>query len=146
MSRRVPRRDVSLSYTFGGFTSSDVFLEIEMNYAFDCIFGMPWLALYQLEIDWLARSVKRRADFDVSEDFTHLLVAPRYWPHVTIVDKTSTLQSMHRGSRRDGRACVAPEGERDGRACVAPKNESSGRANVAPNAKNGGRARDAPAD
>ncbi|GMF44888.1 unnamed protein product [Phytophthora fragariaefolia] len=31
------------------------------------------------QIDWLARSVKRHQDFDVSEVFTHLLVAPRDW-------------------------------------------------------------------
>ncbi|GMF22239.1 unnamed protein product [Phytophthora lilii] len=104
-SLRVPRRDVSLSYTFDGFTSSDEVLVIEMNYAFVCILGIPWLARYQPEIDWLARSVKRRADFDVSELFTHLLVAPRDWPHVTIVDKTSTTQPMHRAS--DGPLCTA---------------------------------------
>ncbi|GMF24146.1 unnamed protein product [Phytophthora lilii] len=66
---------------------------------------MPWLARYQPEIDWLARSVKRRTDFDVSEVFPHVLVAPSDWPHVTIVDKTSTTQPMHRAS--DGPLCTA---------------------------------------
>ncbi|GMF26686.1 unnamed protein product [Phytophthora lilii] len=65
---------------------------------------MPWLARYQPEIDWLARPLKRRADFDGSEVMTHLLVAPRDWPHVTIVDKTSTTQPMHRAS--DGPLCT----------------------------------------
>ncbi|CAI5746370.1 unnamed protein product [Peronospora destructor] len=37
-----------------------------MNYAFDCILGIPWLARYQPQIDWLARSVKRRSGFDVT--------------------------------------------------------------------------------
>ncbi|POM66588.1 Polyprotein [Phytophthora palmivora] len=84
-ARRVARREVSLSYPFDGFHSNDGFLVIEMNYAFDCILGFPWLARYQPQIDWLARSVKRPHDFDVSEVFTHLVVAPRYWPHVTVV-------------------------------------------------------------
>ncbi|KAE8956127.1 hypothetical protein PR001_g31846 [Phytophthora rubi] len=52
---RAPRRAVSLAYAFDGFSTNDVFLVIELNYAFDCILGMPWLARYQPEIDWLAR-------------------------------------------------------------------------------------------
>ncbi|KAE9162152.1 hypothetical protein PF005_g30968 [Phytophthora fragariae] len=65
-----------------------------MNYAFDCILGIPWLA----------RSVKRRQDFDVSEVFTHLLVAPRDWPHVTVVDGASTTHVVRRAS--DGPLCT----------------------------------------
>ncbi|OWY92835.1 polyprotein, partial [Phytophthora megakarya] len=102
---RVSRRELSLPYTFDGFRSVDDFLVIEMNYAFDCILGIPWLARYQPEGDWLARSVKRRSGFDVSEVFTHLLVAPRDWPHVTVVDKTSTTQAMH--SVSDGPLCTS---------------------------------------
>lgn len=49
--RAVPRRSVKLSYEFDGFCSLDEFLVIEMNYAFDCILGMPWLMRYQPEID-----------------------------------------------------------------------------------------------
>ncbi|KAE8900328.1 hypothetical protein PF007_g30801 [Phytophthora fragariae] len=56
---RGPRRAVSLAYAFDGFSTNDDFLAIELNYAFDCILGMPWLARYQPEIDWLARSVRR---------------------------------------------------------------------------------------
>ena len=41
-SHRVTRREVSLPYTFDGFSSDDAFLEIKMNYAFDCILVMPW--------------------------------------------------------------------------------------------------------
>ncbi|CAI5721580.1 unnamed protein product [Peronospora destructor] len=82
--RRAARRELSLSYTFDGFRSIDDFLP---------------------QIDWLARSVKRRSGFDVSEVFTHLLVAPRDWPHVTVVDKTSTTQAVHRVS--DGPLCTA---------------------------------------
>ncbi|KAE8890406.1 hypothetical protein PF005_g26818 [Phytophthora fragariae] len=75
-----------------------------MNYAFDCILGVPWLVRYQPQIDWLARSVKRRQDFDVTEVFTHLLVAPRDWPHVTVVDGASTTHVVRRAS--DGPLCT----------------------------------------
>ncbi|KAE8956987.1 hypothetical protein PR001_g31540, partial [Phytophthora rubi] len=75
---------------FDGFSTNDDFLVIELNYAFDCILGMPWLARYQPEIDWLARSVRRRVGYDVSEVFTHLLVAPSR--HVAVVDRTFTTQ------------------------------------------------------
>uniref|UniRef100_H3H4F2 RNA-directed DNA polymerase n=1 Tax=Phytophthora ramorum TaxID=164328 RepID=H3H4F2_PHYRM len=101
---RVARREVSLPYTFDGFRSNDNFIVFEMNYAFDCILGIPWLSRYQPQIDWLARSVKRRRDFDVSEVFTHLLVAPRDWPHVTVVDGTSTTHVVRRAS--DGPLCT----------------------------------------
>ena len=40
-SHRVSRRNVSLPYTFDGFRIEDDFLVIAMNYAFDCILGMP---------------------------------------------------------------------------------------------------------
>ncbi|KAE8968631.1 hypothetical protein PF011_g27107 [Phytophthora fragariae] len=75
-----------------------------MNYAFDCILGIPWLVRYQPQIDWLARSVKRRQDFDMTEVFTHLLVAPRDWPHVTVVDGASTTHVVRRAS--DGPLCT----------------------------------------
>ncbi|GMF22769.1 unnamed protein product [Phytophthora fragariaefolia] len=87
---RVAQREVSLSCTFDGFDSCADFIVIEMNYAFDCILDIPWVARYQPQIDCLARSVKPRQDFDVSEVFTHLLVASRDWPHVTVVDGAST--------------------------------------------------------
>ncbi|KAE9241516.1 hypothetical protein PF004_g7010 [Phytophthora fragariae] len=63
---------------------------------------MPWLARYQPEIDWLARSVRRRVGYDVSEVFTHLLVAPSR--HVAVVDRTSTTQPPPRES--NGPRCV----------------------------------------
>ncbi|KAE9336100.1 hypothetical protein PF008_g13187 [Phytophthora fragariae] len=63
---------------------------------------MPWLAHYQQEIDWLARSVRRRVGYDLSEVFTHLLVAPSR--HVAVVDRTSTTQPPQRES--DGPRCV----------------------------------------
>ncbi|KAE9001361.1 hypothetical protein PF011_g13776 [Phytophthora fragariae] len=69
---------------------------------FDCILGMPWLARYQLVIDWLARSVRRPVGYDVSEVFTHLLVAPSR--HVAVVDRTSTTQPPQRES--DDPRCV----------------------------------------
>ncbi|KAE9187523.1 hypothetical protein PF004_g22766 [Phytophthora fragariae] len=99
---RASRRAVSLAYAFDDFSTNDDFLVIELNYAFDCILGMPWLARYQPEIDWLARSVRRRVGYDVSEVFTHLLVAPSR--HVAVVDRTSTTLPPHRES--DGPRCV----------------------------------------
>ncbi|POM73618.1 Polyprotein [Phytophthora palmivora] len=82
-----------------------------MNYAFDCILGIPWLTRYQPQIDWLARSVKRPLDFDVSEVFTHLMVAPRDWPHVKVVDERAsngplctTCAALLTGEDDEGRA------------------------------------------
>ncbi|KAE8896395.1 hypothetical protein PF007_g26962 [Phytophthora fragariae] len=63
---------------------------------------MPWLARYQPDIDWLARSVRRRVGYDVSEVLTHLLVAPSR--HVAVVDRTSTTQPPQRES--DDPRCV----------------------------------------
>uniref|UniRef100_A0AAV1UKB3 Polyprotein n=1 Tax=Peronospora matthiolae TaxID=2874970 RepID=A0AAV1UKB3_9STRA len=103
--RRVLRRALSLPYPFEGFRSNDNFLVIEMNYAFDCILGMPWSAHFKPQVDWLARSVRRRSKFDVSELFTHLLVSPSNWPNVTVVDRTSTTPAVHRVS--DGPLCTA---------------------------------------
>jgi hypothetical protein len=87
---RAPRRAVSLPYTFDGFSTNDDFLVIKINYAFDCILGMPWLVRHQPKIDWLSRSVQRHVGGDVSEVFTHLLVAPT--PHVAVVDRPPTTQ------------------------------------------------------
>ncbi|GMF31094.1 unnamed protein product [Phytophthora fragariaefolia] len=73
-----------------------------MDYAFDFILGMPWRTRYQPEIDWLARSVRRRADYDVREVFTHLLDAPS--PHVAVVYRSSTTQLSQRVC--DGPRCL----------------------------------------
>ncbi|CAI5730819.1 unnamed protein product [Peronospora farinosa] len=51
-----------------------------MNYAFDCILGMPWLARYKPQID---------CD----------------WSNVTFVDRDSTTLAVHRAS--DGPLCTA---------------------------------------
>ncbi|CAI5721540.1 unnamed protein product [Peronospora effusa] len=75
-----------------------------MNYAFECILGIPWLSRYQPKIDWLSRSVKRRSGYDVSEVFTHLLVASSDWPHVRVVNELATTSSQHRES--DGPLCA----------------------------------------
>ncbi|KAE9339450.1 hypothetical protein PR003_g11002 [Phytophthora rubi] len=61
---RAPQRTVSFAYAFDGFSTNDDFLVTELNYAFDCFLGMPWLACYMPEIDWLARSVRRRVGYD----------------------------------------------------------------------------------
>ena len=93
---RVAQREVSLPHKFDGFRSDDDFLAIEINFAFYYILGMPWLAPYKLQIDWLARSVRRRSKLDVSEVLTHLLVSPSDCPNVTVVDRESTTQEIHR--------------------------------------------------
>ncbi|KAG2812494.1 hypothetical protein PC129_g13424 [Phytophthora cactorum] len=103
--RHIARRKITLPYTFDGFRSNDDFFVIEMNYAFDCILGIPWLSRYQPEIDWLVRSVKRHSDFDVREVFTHVLVAQGDWPHVTVLDRSSTTHVVRRVS--DGPLCTA---------------------------------------
>ncbi|KAG3109193.1 hypothetical protein PI125_g11167 [Phytophthora idaei] len=66
---------------------------------------MPWLSRYQPAIGWLARSVKRRSDFEVNEVFTHLLTGQKDWPHVTVVDRSSTTHVVHRAC--DGPLCTA---------------------------------------
>ena len=76
-----------------------------MNYAFDCILSIPWLARYKPQVNWLARSVRRRHKFDVSEVFTHLLVSPSVCPNVIVVDRDTTTQAVHRAS--DGPLCAA---------------------------------------
>ncbi|KAG4049705.1 hypothetical protein PC123_g15036 [Phytophthora cactorum] len=92
--------DVKLSHA-----AEDDFLVIDMNYAFDCILDIPWLSRYQPAMDWLARSVKRRSDFEVNEVFTHLLIAQKDWPHITVVDRSSTTHVVDRAS--DGPLCTA---------------------------------------
>ncbi|KAE9035323.1 hypothetical protein PR002_g7642 [Phytophthora rubi] len=57
---------------------------------------------YQPEIDWLVRSVRPRVGYDVSEVFTHLPITPSR--HVTVVDRTSTIQPQQQKS--DGPRCV----------------------------------------
>ncbi|KAE9346422.1 hypothetical protein PR003_g7448 [Phytophthora rubi] len=100
----VAQQGLSLPYTSDGFHNNDNLIVFEMNYAFDCIMGIPWLVRYQPQIDLLARSVKRRQAFDVTEVFTHRLVAPRNWPHVTVVDGASTTHVVRRA--RGGPVCA----------------------------------------
>jgi hypothetical protein len=102
---------VSLPYTFDGFSTNDDFLVIKLN--------MPWLVRHQPKIDWLARSVQRRVGFDVSEVFTHILVAPT--PHVAVVYRSSTTQPPQQVS--DGPRCVVYA-----TTVVGPTNVSSSRA------------------
>ncbi|OWZ10643.1 LOW QUALITY PROTEIN: polyprotein [Phytophthora megakarya] len=82
-THRMSRPEVVLPYMFDGFQSGDTITVIETNHP---------------KINWLALSVKRRGDIDVSDVFTHLLVSPSDWPHVTVVDQLSTTQSMDRVS------------------------------------------------
>ena len=95
---RVPRREVSLPYTFEDNRSNDNFLVIEMNYAFYCILGMPWLARFKPHFNLLARSVGHRHKIDVSEVFTHLSMSPSDWSKVTVMDSDTTTQEVHSAS------------------------------------------------
>ena len=61
-----------------------------------------WHAISPRSTGW---PVRRRSKFDVIEVFTHLLVSPSDRPNVTVVDRTSTTQAVHRVS--DGPFCTA---------------------------------------
>lgn len=76
-----------------------------MNYKFDYILEISRLGRYQPQIDWLYRPIKLRKGFDVSKVFTHLLIGPRDWPHVTVVDGASTTRTVY--IERDGPLCTA---------------------------------------
>ena len=79
---------------FGGFESNNDFPVYEMNYAFNCIFGIPWVSRYQLTIDWLSRFVKQRTGYNVSEEvLTHL---SSDWPHFGVVNELATTRGQHR--------------------------------------------------
>ncbi|KAE9200246.1 hypothetical protein PF005_g15423 [Phytophthora fragariae] len=140
---RAPRRAVSLAYAFDGFSANDDFLVIELSYAFDCILGVPWLARYQPEIDWLARSVRRRVGYDVSEVFhspTHRPVAPRRSRGSDIHDTTPTTRERwpslcgvrglrHWSSQQPALASARGHEEEHGRA-VVPVRDECGRASA----------------
>ncbi|GAB9477668.1 polyprotein, partial [Globisporangium polare] len=102
--RKLPRRSVSFEYEFDGFESSDEFLVIELSGSFDCIFGMPWLARHQPDVDWLNLTVKPR-DIDVNAVLAILNGHASNWPHVAVVDPDSTTLISHGES--DGPPCVA---------------------------------------
>lgn len=97
-SHCVPRSEVSLRNLFDEFRSNDDFMVIAMNYAIDCILSMQLVTRYKSLIDWLARPVRRRRKFDVSEVCSHLLISPSDWPDVTVVDREYSSPAVHRAS------------------------------------------------
>ena len=81
----LPLREVSLSYTFDGAaatTTSWLYPWIIHSIA-SWVFRGWYDTSHQ--IDRLSRSFRRRKVFDVSKVFTHLLVAPKDWPHVAVL-------------------------------------------------------------
>ncbi|KAG6587033.1 putative Polyprotein [Phytophthora cinnamomi] len=63
--QRTRRRSATFAYEFDGFRGSDEFLVIELSGSIDCVFGIPWLARHQPEINWLTGTVRPR-DIDVN--------------------------------------------------------------------------------
>ena len=70
---RLEKREVVLLYIFDGFRSNGGFLVMEMNYAFDYILGMPRLAHYKPQIDWLPDQV------DIDSSSTSVECLPISW-------------------------------------------------------------------
>ena len=62
------------------------------------------MAWSNIQIDWLARSVRRRLAFDVSEVFTHLFAYQSEWTDVTDVNSEFTTLAVHRAN--DGPLCT----------------------------------------
>ncbi|GMF52852.1 unnamed protein product [Phytophthora fragariaefolia] len=56
--RRTPWRSATFAYEFDGFRNSEEFLVIELSGSVDCVFGIPWLARHQPEINWLTGTVR----------------------------------------------------------------------------------------
>ena len=81
----MPRRSLTLEYHFDEFASEDEFLIIELSGSIDIIFGMPWLARHQPDVDWLNRTVKPR-DIDVNAVQSFLEKDDNLWRHVTVMD------------------------------------------------------------
>ncbi|KAG2837641.1 hypothetical protein PC111_g4567 [Phytophthora cactorum] len=82
------RHSVTFSHEFDGFQGSDDFLAIDLSDSFDCVFGIPWLARHQPNIDWLTRTVSPR-DIDVNAVLAFLSGTPNNWPHVAVMDPDS---------------------------------------------------------
>lgn len=101
LPRSLPRRSVAFEYEVDGFKSREEFLVVELNSAFDCIFGMPWLARHRPDVDWLNRTVKPR---DIDADAVLAMLQESNWPHVAVVDPASAPFTHHETS--DGPSCV----------------------------------------
>ncbi|KAJ8552313.1 hypothetical protein ON010_g10233 [Phytophthora cinnamomi] len=75
----------TFAFEFDGFRSSEAFLVIELSSWFDCVFGIPWLALHQPEINWLTDTVSPR-DIGVGAVLAFLCGTPNQWPHVAVMN------------------------------------------------------------
>ncbi|OWZ06123.1 polyprotein [Phytophthora megakarya] len=104
--RRTPRRSTTFTYEFDGFRSSEEFLVIELSGSFDCVFGIPWLARHQPEINWLTGTVRPR-DIDVNAVLAFLRGTPDRWPHVAVMDSDSMTHAAPEVS--DDPSCAACE-------------------------------------
>ncbi|KAG6578261.1 reverse transcriptase [Phytophthora cinnamomi] len=104
--RRTPRRSATFAYEFDGFRSSDEFLVIELSGSFDCVFGIPWLARHQPEINWLTGTVRPR-DIDVNAVLAFLCGTPNQWPHVAVMDSDSMAHAAPEVG--DGPSCAVCE-------------------------------------
>ncbi|KAG6623867.1 reverse transcriptase [Phytophthora cinnamomi] len=104
--RRTPRRSATFAYEFDGFRGSDEFLVIELSGSFDCVFGIPWLAHHQPEINWLTGTVRPR-DIDVNAVLAFLCGTPNQWPHVAVMGSDSMAHAAPEVG--DGPSCAVCE-------------------------------------
>ncbi|KAE9332909.1 hypothetical protein PF008_g14710 [Phytophthora fragariae] len=121
--RRTPRRSTTFAYEFDGFHSSEEFLVTELSGSFDCVFGIPWLARHQPDIDWLTGTVRPR-DIDVNAVLAFLCGTPNQWPHVAVMDPDSMTHAAHEVS--DGPSCAVCEYA----TCAGPEQESQDASDV----------------
>ncbi|KAE9015017.1 hypothetical protein PR002_g14049 [Phytophthora rubi] len=120
-----PRRSTTFAYEFDGFNSSEEFLVIELSDSFDCVFGIPWLARHQPDIDWLTGTVRPR-DIDVNTVLAFLCGTPNQWPHVAVMDPDSMTHAAREVS--DGPSCAICEYA----TCAGPEQESNDASDVVP--------------
>ncbi|KAE9038964.1 hypothetical protein PR001_g7726 [Phytophthora rubi] len=103
--------------------NSEEFLVIELSGSFDCVFGIPWLARHQPDIDWLTGTVRPR-NIDVNSVLAFLCGMPNQWPHVAVMDPDSMTHSAHEVS--DGASCAVCEYA----TCAGPQQESQDASDV----------------
>ncbi|KAE8908795.1 hypothetical protein PF005_g8204 [Phytophthora fragariae] len=121
--RRTSRRSTTFAYEFDGSHSSEEFLVIELSGSFDCVFGIPWLARHQPDIDWLTGTVRPR-DIDVNAVLAFLCGTPNQWPHVAVMDPDSMTHAAREVS--DGPSCAVCEYA----TCAGPEQESQDASDV----------------
>ncbi|KAE8896212.1 hypothetical protein PF005_g20061 [Phytophthora fragariae] len=116
-------RSTTFAYEFDGFHSSEEFLVIELSGSFDGVFGIPWLARHQPDIDWLTETVRPR-NIDVNAVLAFLCGTPNQWLHVAVMDPDSMTHSAHEVS--DGASCAVCEYA----TCAGPEQESQDASDV----------------